>query len=91
MSINIKKLLNSSCVVAEHCNRYTVCWQNNSACYFPWEWKYKTFAKKQDAKRFAKRMRKTSPRKPYIAKDVVHRSYFRPAINVEYVKENKTT
>lgn len=89
MSINIKKLLNSSCVVSEYCNRYIVCWQEKLSC--PWEWKHKSFALKQDAKQFAKRMRKISPRKPYISKDVIRRTYFRPDINVEYVKENKAT
>lgn len=86
MSINIEKLLNSSCVVSEYCNRYTVCWQERPTV-FPWEWKYKTFARKQDAKRFARRKRKTSPRKPYITKDVVLRTYFRSDVKVEYVKE----
>lgn len=85
MSINIKKLLNSSCVVVEYCNRYIVCWQDRLIC--PWEWKHKSFAIKRHAKQFAKKMAKTSPRKPYIVKDVVHRSYFRPDINVEYAKE----
>ena len=85
MSINIEKLLNSSCVVSKYCNRYTVCWQESS--WFPWEWKHKTFALKRDAKQFAKRMRKISARKPYISKDTVLRTYFRSDIKVEYVKE----
>lgn len=85
MGIDIRKLFNSSCMVTERCNRYTVCWQERPLC--PWDWKHKTFALRKDAKRFAKKVSKTSPRKPYISKDVVLRSYFRSGINVEYVKE----
>lgn len=87
MSIDIKKLLNSSCVVSEYCNRYIVCWQERPLT--PWDWKHKTFALKRDAKQFAKRMSKISPRKPYISKDIIYRSYFRPGIEVEYVKEQE--
>lgn len=87
MSIDIKKLLNSKCLVVERCNRYIVCWQERPLT--SWDWKHKTFALKRDAKRFAKRMGKISPRKPYISKDVVHRSYFRPDIEVERAKEKE--
>lgn len=83
MSIN-GSIFKPKYVSTEYCNRYTVCWQESP--WFPWAWKYKTFARKKDAKEFAKRMRKTSPRKPYISKDIVLRSYFRSDIEVEFAK-----
>lgn len=85
MSIN-GSIFKPKYVSTEYCNRYVVCWQNSSPYLCPWEWKHKSFARKKDAKEFAKRMRKTSPRKPYIFKDIVLRSYFRSDIKVEFAK-----
>ena len=62
---------------------YTVCWRESKS--FDWEWKHKYFAKRADAKNFAKKQKEKKPY-PYITQRITSRTFFKADIEVEYVK-----
>ena len=67
---------------------YTVHWQEKPYV-FEFEWKRKTFAKKKDAQKFARkyRDRKHKPY-PYIIRSITWRDVFRKDVEVEIAKDN---
>lgn len=62
---------------------YIVCWREDTLI---WEWKHKFFAKKKDAKVFARKKKKEKPY-PYIVQKITSRTTFRSDVEVEYVKK----
>lgn len=67
--------------------KYTVYWQS-TPYIFEYEWKCKSFAKKKDAQRFARKYKdKKHKPYPYIIRTITYREYFKADVEIEFVKD----